>query len=122
MREGAITKSILADLKERPGVFAMKNHGGRFGRSGRPDIEVTFRDRPGSEAHAITVFVEVKQPGKQPTELQKQTIAALRSVGAVVLVVWSKQEAIELLSSLGLPPKAVRPKKSPQRRSENEVL
>jgi len=47
------------------------------------------------------VFMEVKQPGKKPTELQKQRMHEIRTVGgAVAEVVTSKAEAERILNGL----------------------
>lgn len=48
--------------------------------------------------HGRAVFFEVKQPGKKPTELQKQRMHEIRTAGgAVAEVVTSRQEAERIL-------------------------
>jgi len=48
--------------------------------------------------HGRAVFFEVKQPGKQPTELQKQRMHEIRTTGGgVAEVVTSKKEAERIL-------------------------
>jgi len=147
-KETSITRSILDDLRLRgPKVWFRKNHGGPFGTTGVPDIEVVFEARerdvdgwafqiayemgggnvsgsdPGGYWRAsiakflrsrlgppvVSAWVEVKKPGKEPTELQRATIAAIRRAGGFVTVATTKREAIEFLESLGLPPKMEKP-------------
>ena len=116
-KESTIVRSILDELRSRgPAVWFRKNHGGPFGSSGVPDIEVVFRpvreiprdDEDGSTTllvadHAIVAFVEVKKPGKEPTDLQRATMGAIKRAGGFVVVAWSKKDAIEFLESIGLP-------------------
>lgn len=118
-KESTIVRAILDELRKHgSGIWFRKNHGGPFGSTGVPDIEVVFRpvrdiprdDEDGSttrtiEKNAIVVFLEVKRPGEVPTEIQNATMRALERAGAYVSVVRSKAEAISFLESLGLPPK-----------------
>jgi hypothetical protein len=104
-KESSIVRAILDDLRSRGrAVWFRKNHGGPFGFSGVPDIEVVFRHRNGLEP-AIVVFLEVKKPGERPTAIQEATMEAIRNAGAFVAVVHSKKEAIDYLESLGIPPR-----------------
>jgi len=133
-KESSIVRSILDDLRSRGrAVWFRKVHGGPFGASGVPDIEVVFRPEPKTDfekgtsgwiressvvggtyrrpdewknpARAIVVFLEAKRPGEKPTALQDATMAAIRHAGADVRVVFSKKEAIDYLESLGIPPR-----------------
>lgn len=88
--ESSITKSIIAMAKSR-GWWTLKIAGGAFQRPGIPDVLCIRSGR--------AVFLEVKQPGKRATELQKHVIEELRTVGgAVAEVVTSRKEAEEVLS------------------------
>jgi len=101
LKESDITKKILANLNARPGVFAYKNHKTRFGMNGIPDVEVMFvAPISGISKH---VYIEVKRPGKKPTEIQKSMHAKIRHAGGSVIVATSLDEAILPLQSMGIP-------------------
>lgn len=113
-KESSIVRSILDDLRLRGrSVWFRKNHGGPFGSSGVPDLEVVFRPVVGTNPDgspilrdfASIVFLEVKKPGEKPTALQEATMRAIAAAGAHVRVVFSKREAVEFLESLGIAPK-----------------
>lgn len=87
--ETSITKSIVKSAKSR-GWWTFKVAGGAFQRAGIPDLLCIKNGR--------AVFLEVKQPGKRPTELQKVVMAEIRDVaGAVAEVVTSREEAERIL-------------------------
>ena len=87
--ESSITKSIVASAKSR-GWWTFKIAGGPMQTAGIPDLLCV--------KHGRAVFLEVKQPGKKPTELQKQRIHEIRTTGgAVAEVVTSRQEAERIL-------------------------
>lgn len=104
-RETPITKSIIRDLKERPRVFVHKNHGGRFGNSGLPDLLISFVPIQSPGGLAIVVGMEVKRPGKVPTPLQQKTLENMKRCGMFATVATSRYEAIQYLKGLGLPEK-----------------
>lgn len=90
--ESSITKSIVALAKSR-GWWTFKIAGGPMQTSGIPDLLCVKSGK--------AVFLEVKQPGKNPTELQKQRIHEIRSIGgAVAEVVRSREEAERILLSV----------------------
>ena len=60
------------------------------GNAGVPDRMIVL---PGSEVF----FVELKAPGKKPTELQNKKIAALRTLGKDVFVADSKESVDKIL-------------------------
>jgi len=87
--ESSITKSIVALAKSR-GWWTFKIAGGPMQTSGIPDLLCVKSGK--------AVFLEVKQPGKNPTELQKQRIHEIKSIGgAVAEVVRSREEAERIL-------------------------
>jgi hypothetical protein len=139
-KESTIVRAILDELRSRGrDVWFRKNHGGPFGSTGVPDIEVVFAPDPVSDTekamagwvrrskeaggeyvrpvdwnwetknafgtNGIVVFLEVKRPGEKATAVQDATMAAIKRAGAFAKVVFSKDEAIHYLESLGLPPK-----------------
>jgi Holliday junction resolvase len=90
--ESSITKSIIA-LAKSLGFWTFKIAGGPMQTAGIPDL-LCIKD-------GLAVFLEVKQPGKHPTELQKQRMHEIRTAGgAVAEVVTSKQEAERILNGL----------------------
>ena len=101
MKEAATVRALRERLKGRALVY--KNSGGRFAKSGRPDVEVVFRRKFGDPSLPATVaFIEFKQPGEKPTEIQSREHARLRDVGALVGVAHSWAEAIDLLRDWGM--------------------
>lgn len=66
------------------------------GQNGVPDRIVFF---PGGRI----AFVEVKAPGKKPTELQKQMHQHLKGLGFDVLVIDSIDEVKKFISIYNLP-------------------
>lgn len=87
--ESSITKSIVALAKSR-GWWTFKIAGGPMQTSGIPDLLCVKSGK--------AVFLEVKQPGKNPTELQKQRMHEIRNTGgAVAEVVRSREEAERIL-------------------------
>jgi hypothetical protein len=102
--EGRKAKGDRPAVPAIPGVVVYKNHGGRFSLSGRPDIEVVFRQRWAEPRDpAITVFIEFKAPGKHPTAIQLIEMARLREAGAIVTWTDSVDTAIAFLVEHGLP-------------------
>ena len=87
--ESSITKSIIA-LAKSLGWWTFKIAGGPMQTAGIPDL-LCVRD-------GRAVFLEVKQPGKNPTPLQTQRMHEIRTTGgAVAEVVTSREEAAKHL-------------------------
>jgi hypothetical protein len=77
-------------LAKSLGFWTFKIAGGPMQMSGVPDLLCLKNGR--------AVFLEVKQPGKKPTDLQVHRIKEIREIGgAVAEVVTSKKEAEEIL-------------------------
>lgn len=77
----AIRRKILAD-----GWWSLKIHGGAFTTAGIPDL-ICIRD-------GVTVFLEVKQPGKRPTPIQRAMMARITKEAKVpCFVVTSADES-----------------------------
>jgi hypothetical protein len=84
-REANIVAAIVREAKQC-GWWVMKIHGGPYQLTGVPDL-LCLR-------HGQAVFLEVKQPGKKPTEIQARRMTEIeREGGAVCHVVTSKEEA-----------------------------
>ena len=91
--ESSITKSIVV-LAKSLGWWTFKVAGGPMQTAGIPDLLCV--------KHGRAVFLEVKQPGKQPTELQKHRMHEIKTIGgAVAEVVTSKVEAERILLRVG---------------------
>lgn len=88
-REASIVAAIVR-VAQRAGWWVMKIHGGPYQMSGVPDLLCIKNGR--------AVFLEVKQPGKHPTEIQKRRMNEIeREGGALCHVVTSKEQAMECL-------------------------
>jgi len=83
-RESSIVDSIERRARRIPGLLLRKRHGTAFGVAGDPDLSGSFRGRH--------VEIEVKQPGEEPTPLQKRRMAEWQRAGAMVLVCRSADE------------------------------
>lgn len=79
--EGKVKKQIRDLLDSFPTIWYFSPQGGRFGKSGIPDIIGCYRGK--------FFAVEVKAPGKKEntTALQKAQIQAIRDVWGQVIVV-----------------------------------
>jgi hypothetical protein len=93
-RERAIVKAILGYLNGLPNCLARKRWGGGMGVAGEPDIDACLRRR--------SIQLEVKRPGKKPTQLQLRRLEEWRRAGAVVGVVVSVDDIRSLLTKEGL--------------------
>lgn len=94
MTETELQKRIKKKLNDLPNCVFVKNHGGPHSVRGIPDltgcVEGTF------------VALEVKRPGKEKTltKIQKYTLDQLEGAGAIVGVVTSVEEALEIVEPL----------------------
>lgn len=88
MKESTITNAIMKRLRSL-GFYVLKIHGGPYQQVGVPDLLAV------KDGHAF--FFEVKQPGKSPTLRQEEEMRRLKDAGAVVGVVTSVDEALDLL-------------------------
>ena len=89
MLEKNIVKRIMASLKE-DGFFCIKIHGSEYQMAGLPDVLAL----KGGRAY----WLEVKRPGGKPTPLQVRMIEKLKGFGCVAGVVFSVEEAKELVN------------------------
>ena len=89
--ESSIVNSIRKTIA--PGWWSLKIHGGPYSTAGVPDL-LCIRD-------GRAVFLEVKQPGKHPTQLQLAIMETIKKqAGAPCFVVRSAAEAVECLSRI----------------------
>lgn len=90
--EKTITNKIRAWLKQCPGVWFFKVHGGVFQTPGIPDLILCV--------NGIFVALEVKQPGKKATFLQAQTLARITRAKGRATVVTSLDEVKQIVEPL----------------------
>lgn len=91
-KESSIVTSILKYLNSLPDCKAEKTHGGQYGNSGKPDVTGCYNGR--------RLEFEVKRLGNAATDLQKVTLKEWQRAGAVVAVVYSKDEVKEIMEGL----------------------
>jgi hypothetical protein len=88
-REASIVAAIVR-VAEALGWKPIKIHGGPYQLAGLPDLLCLQR------GHAV--WLEVKQPGKKPTEIQRRRMNELETRGGTPChVVTSKEEAYACL-------------------------
>lgn len=90
--EKTITNKIRAWLKQCPGVWFFKVHGGVFQTPGIPDLILCV--------DGFFVALEVKQPGKKATVLQARTILNIREADGIAAVVTSLDQVKVIVKSL----------------------
>ena len=93
MLEKDIIAGIKAYLKTVPNCFYWKNHGGRFGQGGLPDVCCCIAGR-------FAAF-EVKTDKGRVTVLQQVTLRRIRAAGGIAEVVRSVDEVKEIVQRLG---------------------
>jgi hypothetical protein len=94
--ESSIVKSIMAALKKL-GCDVEKTHGSQYGMGGRADIYCLL---PIPGRFPVPIYLEVKQPGKESSDLQKAWAEKKRRVLALVVEVHSVEEALEVVTSV----------------------
>ena len=92
-KENNLVASIFLWLKSLgPECKTVKLHGSIYQERGTPDLLVIYRGAP--------FLLEVKLPGKRPTEIQKHRLEQWRRAGATVAVVRSVSEARRIVLRL----------------------
>lgn len=89
----ALESTIVASITKAAraaGWWVMKIHGGPYQMSGVPDLLCI--------KGGVTKFLEVKQPGKRPTDIQSRRMNEIETVGGVFChVVTSREQAMKCL-------------------------
>lgn len=91
--EGKVTKQIrdyLKPLEKQGRIFVVKIAGGPRQRRGLPDLHLIYR--------GFAIWVEIKRPGKEPTELQASVIKKINGVGGRAFHVTSVGEFSDMLN------------------------
>lgn len=94
MSEKIIVNHILKYLKSLEGCFAWKEHGGKYGTAGIPDIICCY--------HGKFYSFEVKMPVGKLTKLQEVTLAKIQNSGGSAVKVTSLEEVKVILNG-GVP-------------------
>jgi len=87
--ESRLQRRIRRGLKDAFGGHYYKIWGGPYQQAGIPDIIGCVE--------GLFVGLEVKQPGKKPSELQEIELQNIRKAGGIAGVVTSVEEAIKLV-------------------------
>ena len=91
-KEKNITNKILKYLKSLDNCFCFKEHGGRYGTSGIPDIICCFNGR--------FIAFEVKTEKGRLTKLQEITIQRIKEAKGKAFKVTSLEEVKNILENL----------------------
>ena len=75
MRETALKNKVLEYLNSLPGCKAIKIHGNAYTEAGTPDIAGCINGR--------AFWIELKEPGKTPTLIQRKRISEWLAAGAI---------------------------------------
>lgn len=98
-KESSITSRVVARFEKHRFAFAIKLHGFIFQRVGLPDLLLLWRAGFEPCGAPCVAFVEVKQPGKNPTALQQHLLNRLRNVGLPVSVLRDPSELDDVLEA-----------------------
>jgi len=90
--ERDIVAAILRLLRKTPECFAWKEHGGRYGTAGIPDIIACF--------HGKFLAFEVKVPGGKLTKLQELTMQKINNAKGHAYKVTSAADVAAILQKL----------------------
>lgn len=90
-KESTIVAKVIATAKAA-GWWAGKLHTNAYGIAGMPDVMAIRRGH--------VAFLEVKQPGQEPTKVQAHRMRQLAEAGASVTWVTSAGEALAFLESV----------------------
>ena len=90
-QETPIQSSIIEYL-EAQGAVDLNPKTTSYSRKGTPDISACFR--------GIFIAIEVKAPGKRPTELQKLRIQKIRDAGGFAFYTDNLQEVKEFINDI----------------------
>lgn len=84
--EKKIENEIKSYLRDDVGAYVIKYHGNQFSQVGVPDILA---------CHMGHFYgIEVKQPGEEPTELQKYNIKRINETGGTAFVAESLEDVV----------------------------
>jgi len=91
MLEKDITAAIMRYLKNLPGCWCFKTHGGMYGTAGIPDIIVCRNGR--------FIAFEVKTETGKLTKLQESTLSRIKAAKGTAFKVTSVSEVQEIIKN-----------------------
>lgn len=89
--EGKLSLKIINAWKAK-GAFAYKVHGSEYQPAGIPDISGVYK--------GYSIWCETKMPGNKPSMVQWKQIRDLRFAGALVIVSYTLQDAVQMLEHI----------------------
>lgn len=95
MKESKLVRDIKTYLNGLEGCKAIKFHGGAFAESGTPDVLCCYK------GHFLAL--EAKVGKNKATLIQKRRLEEWAKAGATVAVVYSVEEAEEVVFSINNP-------------------
>ncbi|HSG62293.1 MAG TPA: hypothetical protein VLA24_12765 [Pseudomonadales bacterium] len=87
--EKTITNNIMKRLNALDNCKAIKLHGSPYTVKGTPDILCV--------CEGVAIFIEVKQPGNQPTPAQNHQLREWDKAGASCFVAYNADTALEVV-------------------------
>lgn len=99
--ESRLQRRIRRALEQAfPGSYWWKVHGGPFTPAGIPDLcgVVLWNARHGVTV-GRSVLLEVKRPGERASSIQRARMRRLERAGAIVAVVTTAEEAIDVVKT-----------------------
>lgn len=81
-------------LRNFPNAFIMKVHGNMYQKKGVPDLLIII--------NGITIFIETKIKYNKPSAIQLAVINEIKEAGCYAYVVYSIEEAKEVLKKSGV--------------------
>lgn len=95
--ESSIVNAIMKAVKTLK-CDVEKTHGGQYGTAGRADLYILVPTE--YDGYPVPLYVEVKQPGKHSTPLQKAWAEKKRRVGAMVIEAHNVDEVTHVIRRL----------------------
>jgi len=93
VREKNLDKAIVKLVRSRGG-YAAKNHGSKYGRRGRPDIDVCYK--------GLWISFESKAGDNDTDGLQDIEIKKIKNAGGIALAVWDIATVRRVLDTIDL--------------------
>lgn len=100
-KESSIVNTILKNLNALPGCYAEKEHGGMYGKRGKPDIHGCIKLTRLDMNIGRAFFFEVKTSRGKTTPAQDEELEKWAATGAIVGVVRSWGEVRNILMKEG---------------------
>lgn len=89
--EARLSRAIMNKLRKY-NAWCFKVHGSEYQPAGIPDILGCYR--------GVMFGVESKMPGNKPSKIQEFRMAQMAQAGAVVVVAYSVEDAMEVIREI----------------------